>query len=141
MTTDEHDDTGEHEAPVADAVDEDGTEVDGEDGGDVDDARQPSWWHRDHPVFTPLTGFFTGLGTVVVVPGVYAAVLSSLFDTDTAESLFPFVALLLVVPLALLPFAHTRRFGRYMLIGMLMTAVVVVAVAALTLWVLVQLDG
>ncbi len=137
MTTDERDDTGEHDARVEDAVEE-GADQDEQ---VADDVRKPSWWHRDHPVFTPLTGFFTGLGTVLVVPGLYAAVLSALFDNDTAEGLFPFVAVLLVVPLALLPSAQTRRFGRYMLAGMLLTAVVVVAVAALTLWILVQRDS
>ena len=33
-------------------------------------ARTPTdWWHRDHPTFTALTGFFTGLVFVTVVPG------------------------------------------------------------------------
>jgi hypothetical protein len=136
MTTDERaDDAGEQDPPAEDAVEE----HDADDETDGKDA--PNWWHRDHPVFTPLMGFFTGLVTVVLVPGLYAALLSQLFDSHTAEDLFPYVAVLLVIPLVLMAAERSRRFGRYMLLGMLLTAVVVVAVAALTLWILVRLDG
>lgn len=147
MTTDERaEDAGEQDAPVdgaaADAVEEpDADEDSAEEDRAEEDRDAPSFWHRDHPVFTPLCGFFTGLLTVVIVPGVYAAVLSQLFESHTAEDLFPFVAVLLVVPLSLIAFPRTRRFGRYMLAGMLLTAAVVVAVGALTLWILLQLDG
>ena len=34
---------------------------------------QPDWWHRDHPVFTPITGFFTGLLFVALVPAGFLA--------------------------------------------------------------------
>ena len=78
---------------------------------------------------------------MILVPGLYAALLSTLFDNDTAEGLFPFVAVLLVVPIVLITVPRSRRFGRYMLAGMLVTALVVVAVGALTLWILVQLDS
>ena len=136
MTTDERaDDSGEQDPPAEDAV-EDDAENEGEDGKDA-----PDWWHRDHPVFTPLSGFFTGLVTVVLVPGLYAALLNQLFESHTAEDLFPFVAVILVVPLALMAAERSRRFGRYMLAGMLLTALVVVAVGALTLWILVQVEG
>lgn len=97
-----------------------------------------SWWRRGHPVFAALAGFFTGLVFVIVVPGAYAAVLAALFDYDTAEGLFPFVLVALAVPLALLVAPYTRRFGRYMLVGMLSTALVVGGVAAFVLWVMVQ---
>ncbi len=141
MTTDERsDDAGEQDAPVEDAVEEEQDE-DAEVEGEVEDGEAPDWWHRDHPVFTPLSGFFTGLVTVILVPGLYAALLSTLFDNDTAEGLFPFVAVLLVVPIVLITVPRSRRFGRYMLAGMLVTALVVVAVGALTLWILVQLDS
>ncbi|WP_435744689.1 hypothetical protein [Nocardioides sp. SYSU DS0663] len=100
--------------------------------------RPLDWWHRDHPVFTPLSGFFTGLATIIIVPGVFAAVLGAVFDQDTAEDLFPFVAVLLAVPLALMVPPRSRRFGRYMLLGMVLTALVVVGVAALVLWYLVR---
>ena len=65
---------------------------------DETDERQPDWWHRDHPTFTALTGFFTGLAFVIVVPGgCSSALLQLLFADDTAEDLFPLV---LVTPRA-----------------------------------------
>ena len=102
---------------------------------------EPSWWHRDHPTFSALTGFFTGLVVVLVVPGGFAAVLRALFDYDTAEDLFPFVLVVFTVPLALIAIPRTRRFGRYMLLGMLATAAVVVGVAALVVWILIMTDS
>ncbi|WP_195849520.1 hypothetical protein [Nocardioides marmotae] len=98
----------------------------------------PDWWHRDHPVFTPLAGFFTGLVAVTLVPGVYAAVLGALFDTGTAEDLFPYVLVLLAVPLGLIAVRRSRRFGSYMLLGMVLTALVVAGVTALVLWAMVS---
>ena len=59
------------------------------------DERQPDWWHRDHPTFTALTGFFTGLAFVILVPGLFVALLRLVFDDDTAEDLFPFVLVML----------------------------------------------
>jgi 4-amino-4-deoxy-L-arabinose transferase-like glycosyltransferase len=106
-----------------------------------DSSPEPSWWHRDHPTFSALTGFFTGLLVVLVVPGGFAAVLRALFDFDTAEDLFPFVLVMFAVPLALIAIPRTRRFGRYMLLGMLATAAVVVGVAALVVWILIMTDG
>ena len=100
--------------------------------------RQPSWWHRDHPTFSALTGFFTGLLFVALIPAVYVAVLSLIFDNDKVENLFPFVLVTLVVPLALVVNQRTRRFGTYFWIGIVLTAVVVVGVAALVLWYLVD---
>jgi hypothetical protein len=101
------------------------------------DERQPDWWHRDHPTFTALTGFFTGLAFVIVVPGLFIALLNLLFDDHTSEDLFPFVLVTLAIPLALVIAPRTRRFGLYMLIGMAVTAFVVAGVAALVLWYLV----
>ncbi|GAA0986723.1 hypothetical protein ENKNEFLB_01417 [Nocardioides aquaticus] len=107
--------------------------------GQGDDASpEPRWWHRDHPTFTALAGFFTGLVTIIVVPGLYAGLLSTLTDTDTAETLFPFVLLVLVVPIGLSIAPRTRRFGLYLLLGMVSTAVVMAVVAALVLLVLVR---
>ena len=102
---------------------------------------EPSWWHRDHPTFSALTGFFTGLVVVLVVPGAFAAVLRALFDYDTAEGLFPFVLVIFAVPLILIAVPRSRRFGRYMLLGMLATAAVVVGAAALVVWILIMKDG
>ena len=108
----------------------------------VDDGRrrrgQPSWWHRDHPTFAALSGFFTGLLFVALVPALYVGVLSLMFDNDRVEELFPFVLVTLVVPLALVANKRTRRFGTYFWIGMVLTAVVVVGVGALVLWFLVE---
>jgi 4-amino-4-deoxy-L-arabinose transferase-like glycosyltransferase len=100
--------------------------------------RQPDWWHRDHPTFTALTGFFTGLVFVILVPGLFAAALGLIFEYHTAEDLFPFVLVTLVVPLGLVIAPRTRRFGQYMLIGMLATAIVVGGVAAVVLWYMVN---
>lgn len=103
--------------------------------------RPPDWWHRDHPTFTALTGFFTGLAFVIVIPGAFAAILSALFDYETAEDLFPFVVLTLAVPIGLLVAPRARRFGRYMVIGMVTTLLVVLGVAALVLWVLISREA
>ncbi|MEP9364475.1 hypothetical protein ABLE68_16030 [Nocardioides sp. CN2-186] len=99
--------------------------------------RQPDWWHRDHPTFTSLTGFFTGLAFVILVPSLFIALLNLIFDDDTAEGLFPLVLVGLAVPLVLVIIGKTRRFGLYMLVGMVVTALVVGGVAGLVLWYMV----
>ncbi|WP_244932277.1 hypothetical protein [Nocardioides sp. W7] len=99
-------------------------------------AVEPSWWHRDHPTFTSLSGFFTGLLFVILVPGIYAALLSVFVETETAEELFPLVLVTLGIPIALTVVPRTRRFGRFMLVGIVTTAVVVLASAGLVLWIL-----
>lgn len=108
-----------------------------------DDAteRRIDWWHRDHPTFTALTGFFTGLAFVIVVPGLFATILNLLVDYNTAEELFPFVLVMLAVPTGLLIAPRTRRFGIYMVIGMLVTLLVVASVSALVLWYMIRQDG
>jgi len=107
----------------------------------TDEQTQPpaqlDWWHRDHPTFTAITGFFTGLAYVIVVPGGFAAVLHWVFDDHTAEGLYPFVLVSLAVPVGLAVAPRTRRFGFYMLIGVVTTALVVLGVAAVVLWILV----
>jgi hypothetical protein len=95
---------------------------------------QPDWWHRDHPTFAALTGFYTGLIFAIVVPGLYVAILAALFDQDRAQDLFPFVLVTLVVPLLLVIAPHTRRFGRYMWLGMVSTVIVVLGVGAAVFW-------
>lgn len=100
--------------------------------------RQPSWWHRDHPTFSALAGFFTGLLFVALVPALYVGILSLFVDTDRVEELFPFVLVTLAVPLALVVSPKTRRFGTYFWIGIVLTALVVVGVAALVLWYMVE---
>ena len=104
-------------------------------------ARRPDWWHRDHPTFTALSGFFTGLVFVVVVPGAFGALLRAVFDYGRAEELFPLVLLTLVVPAVLVAMPRTRRFGLYMLIGMVTTVLVVGGVAAVVIWYLISSQG
>ncbi len=100
--------------------------------------RQTDWWHRDHPTFTALSGFFTGMLFVTLVPGGFVGLLRLLFEYDTAEGLFPLVLVSLVVPIALLVVPRTRRFGIYMVLGMVLTALVVLGVASLVLYYLVK---
>lgn len=104
-------------------------------------SRRPDWFHRDHPVFFPLAGFFTGMLYIILIPGTYTAVLSWLLDDQRAEELFPFVLLAFVVPIGLLVPQHTRRFGRYMLFGCVATLLVVGMVAGAVLWFLLRRDG
>lgn len=118
----------------------DATAPEAETAGPIERMR-PDWFHRQHPVFFPLAGFFSGMLYIIVVPGLYAAVLKGLVGYQKAESLFPFVVLTLVVPLGLLVPQHTRRFGRYMLLGVVATALVVIGVAAAVLWFLFHRDG
>jgi hypothetical protein len=109
----------------------------------VDDepASEPSWWHRSHPTFAGLVGFFTGVAYVIIVPGIYAAVLSLVLSDSSARRLFPLVALVLVVPLVMLIPRKTRRFAQFMLLGVVSTALVIGLTAAVVIWVMVQLDG
>ena len=108
---------------------------------DAGPARQPDWWHRDHPTFTAITGFFTGLAYIIVVPGLYAWILSGMLDDQQAEDLFPFILISLAVPLGLVVAPRTRRFGLYMSLGVVTTALVVIGVSLLVLWILVYRDA
>ena len=108
---------------------------------DAGPARQPDWWHRDHPTFTAITGFFTGLAYIIVVPGLYAWILSGMLDDRQAEDLFPFILISLAVPLGLVVAPRTRRFGLYMSLGVVATALVVIGVSLLVLWILVYRDA
>ena len=106
--------------------------------GEPGEERQPDWWHRDHPTFTALTGFFTGLGFLVLVPALFAGVLGLIFSYERAERYFPFVLVTVLVPIGLVIWRRTRRFGIYMLIGMVTTAIVVGGVASIVLWFLIN---
>jgi hypothetical protein len=108
---------------------------------DEETAPEPSWWHRSHPTFASLVGFFSGVAYVIVVPGVYAALLGLLLSDSAAKRLFPLVVVVPVVPLAMLLPRRTRRFAQFMLLGMVMTAVVIGLTAALVIWVMVRVDG
>jgi hypothetical protein len=131
-------DPGPDPAPADDRPSDDGSP--GEDAP-AEHEPQPDWWHRSHPTFAGLVGFFTGVAYVIVVPGIYAALLSLVFSDRTAQRLFPLVAVILVVPLVMLIPRKTRRFAQFMLLGAVGTALVIGLTAALVIWVLVQLDG
>lgn len=105
------------------------------------DGPPSDWWHRDHPTFIALAGFFSGMLFVTVIPGAFVAILRLLFKYETAEDLFPFVLVTLVVPVVLLVMPRTRRFGKYLLLGMVLTALVVLGVASLVLYFMVRVDG
>ncbi len=121
----------EADEPTVDETDEDLTDSEA-------DEREPhvEWWHREHPTFTALSGFFTGLAMVCIIPGLFIALLQQFFEWDTAEEAFPFVLLFLLVPFGLILWPHTRRFGKYLLFGMVVTALVVVGVGSFVWWML-----
>ena len=102
------------------------------------EADQPSWWHRDHPTFTALSGFFSGLVFVLLVPALFVGILSLMLSNNRVQELFPLVLVMLVVPLFLTLSPKTRRYGTYMWIGIVTTAIVVAGVSALVLYVLVN---
>jgi hypothetical protein len=104
-------------------------------------ARHFEWWHHSHPTFAALAGFFAGMLFVTALPGAFAGILRLMFTYDRAEELFPWVAVFLVVPAALLAKRKTRRFGQYMVVGMLLTALVVAGVASLVLYFMVRQDA
>src|SRR3954452_12224274 len=106
-----------------------------------DEGPEPSWWHRSHPTFAGLVGFFVGVAYVIVVPGVYAALLGLLVSDSTAQELFPLVLVALLVPIAMLVPRKTRRFAQFMFLGILSTAVVIAVTSALVIWVMIKLDG
>lgn len=106
----------------------------------TDEAPEPSWWHRSHPTFAGLVGFYAGVAYVIVVPGVYAALLGLFVGDSTATRLFPLVLIALVIPLAMLVPRKTRRFAGFMFLGIVSTALVVALTAALVIWVMVKLD-
>ena len=95
------------------------------------------WWHHSHPTFAALAGFFAGMLFVTALPGAFAGILRLFFSYETAEELFPLVALALALPIFLLVKRKTRRFGQYMFIGMAITALVVLGVASLVLYFMV----
>ncbi len=78
---------------------------------------------------------------MIVVPGIFAALLRLMLGDSTAQRLFPLLALLLVVPLALLIPRRTRRFAQFMLARRGHDRVVIGLTAALVIWVMVQIDG
>ena len=66
--------------------------------------RPPDWWHRDHPTFTALTGFFTGLAFVALVPGPVRRPARPGLRQRHDQQTFPMVLVALAVPLGLVAF-------------------------------------
>ena len=110
-------------------------------GDEAAGEKPPAWWHRDPPTFIALAGFFSGMLSVMLVPGAYAGILRLLFPYDTAERLFPYILVILAVPAVLIAVPRTRRFGTYMFIGMALTTLVVLGVASLVLYFMVRYKG
>ncbi len=106
----------------------------------VEPADERGWWHRSHPTFAGIAGFFAGMLFVTALPGGFAGVLRLLFTDERARDLFPLVLIALVLPVVLLVTRKTRRFAIFMVIGMVVTALVVLGVTSLVLWVMVQYD-
>ncbi|WP_374456488.1 hypothetical protein [Nocardioides sp.] len=106
----------------------------------VEDQRDRSfeWWHHSHPTFAGITGFFAGMLYVTAVPGAFVGILRLLFSYETAEKLFPFVLIALALPIAMLVKRKTRRFAQFMFVGMIVTAMVVLGVASLVLYFMVD---
>lgn len=100
----------------------------------------PDWWHRDHPTFVALAGFFTGMLFVTAVPGGFAGLLRWLLPFEAAERYFPWVAIAVLIPIALVAYRPTRRFGTYMWIGMALTALVVLGITSIVLYAMILLD-
>lgn len=102
------------------------------------EGRQLDWWHRDHPTFLALAGFFSGLGAVAVIPALFIGFLKLFFSDRVAEEAFPFVLLFFVIPIGLITFPHTRRFGKYLLLGMVVTLLVVFGVGTFVTWLMLR---
>lgn len=103
----------------------------------------PRFWHRAHPVFTPLAGFFTGLVTIVVVLALLFWLLADVVGYDVTRHPWVFlvaIGAVFVVNLGLVAVHSTRRFARYMLFGVLATPLVIAGVAALTSYLLLSTD-
>ena len=87
------------------------------------------------------TGFFTGMLFVTLSGWVRRRSSGCCSTYDTAEELFPLVLVSLVVPIGLLIARATRRFGMFMFLGMVVTALVVLGVASLVLYYMVKHDA
>ncbi|MCW2738602.1 hypothetical protein [Nocardioides sp.] len=96
------------------------------------------WWHHSHPTFAGITGFFAGMLFVTALPGAFVGVLRLAFGYETAERLFPLVLIALALPITMLVKRKTRRFAQFMFVGMLVTALVVLGVASLVLYFMVD---
>ena len=97
-----------------------------------------AWLHDSHPTVAALVGFYIGLAYAILVPGTWGALLTWVVGQERAEELFPWVALTLLVPLALLIPRKTRRLAEFIWLGIILTVVVVVGVGSLVFWILLK---
>ena len=97
-----------------------------------------AWLHDSHPTVAALVGFYIGLAYAILVPGTWGALLTWVVGQERAEELFPWVALTLLVPLALLIPRKTRRLAEFVWLGIILTVLVVVGVGALVFWILLK---
>ncbi len=129
------------EAPYREGMNDAVTRPEGRAPTGAEDRHWWDWWQESHPTFAALAGFFAGMLFVTAVPGGFAGVLRLLFHYDTAERLFPLVAVFLVLPVALLLRRRTRRFAQFMWVGMVVTVLVVLGVTSLVLYFMVRANG
>jgi hypothetical protein len=120
-----------HEDELEDA-DED------EDWDDEDDADEDGTGEA-HPVAVPLGGFFSGMAYILVLPVLYVWLSNPDSIADAVGVDLVWLVAAILVPLFLTAIPQTRKFGRYMLLGVGLSAVVVVGVAAVVLAVLIFL--
>jgi hypothetical protein len=97
-----------------------------------------AWMHDSHPTVAALVGFYIGLAYAILVPGSWGALLTWVAGPERAEQLFPWVALTLLVPLALLIPRKTRRLAQFVWLGIILTVLVIVGVGALVFWILLK---
>jgi len=93
---------------------------------------------KRHPTFVALVGFYVGMLLMILIPSGFAAVVTQLASPDDLMSYAPFGLLPFAIPLLLLISRETRRFGRYMLLGMVSTALVIGIVGGGVLYVLIH---
>lgn len=93
---------------------------------------------RRNPTFIALTGFYVGMVLMIVIPSAFAAIITQVASAGSLTKYAPFALLPFAIPLVLIAPERTRRFGRYMLLGMVSTALVVGVVGGGVLLVLVR---
>ena len=105
------------------------------------DIEEPADGPEDEPEDGPstkvaLSGFYVGLVCMLFAPLLYFSATDWLFEAETSAQLTPFVLLLLAVPAILVAVPRTRRFGLYMVLGLVLTGVVVATTAIVVLFLL-----
>lgn len=91
-----------------------------------------------HPVRLALIGFYVGMALMIAVPSAFVSVVGQVTSPSSLGSTAPLVLIVFVVPIVLTIVPRTRRFGRYMLLGMVSTALVVGTVGGGVLYVLIN---